>query len=63
MWDTAGEVRSLSYATFSDEPLHKNVRVLEDGQELIYHNSVRKHDIVKKICLKRYKRMAREESQ
>ena len=31
---------------FSNEPLHMNVPVLADQQELIYYSYVRAHDVV-----------------
>ena len=40
MQDTAGEVRAISQAIFSNEPLHTDVQVLNDQLELIYSSSV-----------------------
>ena len=42
MRDTTGEVKSISYVTFSNETLHSDVYVLDDQ----LHNSVRTQDVV-----------------
>ena len=52
MQDTAGEIRTNAWATFSDEPLHTDVQVLADQLELIYDSSVRRQDVVWKTCRK-----------
>ena len=46
MRDIVGEVRMNSLATFSYDPLHTDVQVLDDQLELIYNSSVRTLDIV-----------------
>ena len=46
MQDIAGEVRTNSLATFSSEPLHTDLQVLDDQLEPIYKSSVRTQDVV-----------------
>ena len=41
MWDAAGKV-----VTFPDRPLHTDVSVFADQQELAYNRSVRTQDVV-----------------
>ena len=52
MVDTAGEVRTNSWATFLYEPLPTHVQVLDGRQELIYN--LRTQDVVKKIYRERW---------
>ena len=54
MGDTAGEVKMNSYAKFSDRPLHTDMQVLDDQQELIYDSSVQTQDIVYRTCQKQW---------
>ena len=46
MQNTAGEVKMNSYVTFSDGPLHTNLPVLGDQQELTYKSSVQSLDVI-----------------
>ena len=46
MRDTAGEVRTNSYAMFSYGPLHTDEQVLEDQLDIIYKSSVQTQDEV-----------------
>ena len=55
MWDTAGEVKKNSWATFFYGPLHTDMHVLADKQELIYNSSVQTADVVSKTSPKRWK--------
>ena len=53
MRDTAGEVRTNSWLTFSCGSLHTYEQVLDGQIEHIYKNSVRTQDVVWRTCRKR----------
>ena len=46
MRDTAGEVRTISQATFSYGPFHTDEQVLDDQLEFINNSLVRTQDVV-----------------
>ena len=46
MRNTAGEVRTNSWVTFSYGPLHMDEQVLDNKLELINNSSVRTQDVV-----------------
>ena len=46
MWNTVEEVRTNSEMTFSYGPLHMDMQVLADQQEVIYNSSGRTQDMV-----------------
>ena len=48
MGNIAGEARAHSSVTFSNRPF-----LMVDPQELIYHRSVRKRDVIWKTCRER----------
>ena len=54
MRDTAGDVRTNTYVAFSYEPLHTDLKVLDDQLELIYKSSVQTQDVVYKTNRKRW---------
>ena len=45
MWDTAGEERMKSLATFSYKPLQMDEQVLDDQEEHTYNSSVWTQDV------------------
>ena len=45
MRDTAGKVRRTHKQRSPLDPLHTDVQVLDDQQELIYNSSVRTQDV------------------
>ena len=54
MWDTARELNTNSWAMFSYGPLHIDVQMLADHQELIYNSFVQVQYIIWKTCLKQW---------
>ena len=54
MWDTAGEVRINSLATYSCGPLHIDEQRQNDQQESIYNSSVPIQDIALKTSQERW---------
>ena len=52
--DTAGEVKTNSWATLSNGPLHTDEQELDDLLDLICNSSVWTQDVVWKICLKQW---------
>ena len=54
MLDTDGEARTNSLVTFFYGPLHLDVSVLADQEELIYISFVQTQDAVWKTCRKRW---------
>ena len=45
MQDTAGEIRTNSLVTFSNDPFQTDKKVLDGQLELIYNSSVRTQDV------------------
>ena len=54
MRDTAREVRKNSYVMFVYEPLHMDVPVLADQQELTYNSYVQTQDVISRIYRKQW---------
>ena len=54
MWDTAGEVRTNSWAIYSCGPLHMDEQKQDDQLEPIYNSSVPIQDIALKTSLERW---------
>ena len=46
MRDTAEEAKTKSLVTFSNGPVHTDVVMLADQQEIPYNTFVRTHDVV-----------------
>ena len=60
IWDTAGEIRTNLLVTFLYGPLHMDMPLLANQQELIYIISVQTQDVAWMICQEGWMERERE---